>query len=166
MKKNFIFFCLVTSLLTVTPTVQSFQWSSKSTIFATTVAVLAPYMYKCCTKEDPLTRYDLDELFAGNDILKNLYYLYIDGFLGTPEKGESFKMKGKDDGKMSFKAKPKREATGVVGTIHANIKNALKISTLLATIWAIINYEQLSPRLIYKLGKNPALGIDLLEDMR
>jgi hypothetical protein len=115
-------------------------------------------MYKCCTKEDPQTRYSFQELLNGTNIIKNLYYLYLDGFLGTPEKAESFKMKGKDGKKLSIKAKPKREATGIVGTAHANVKHIFKVSGWIAAIWVLLNYKELNGKEILKWIKSPNIG--------
>ena len=156
MKKNILTICLLAGLLCgYTPSTQAIEWDNKTTLFVGISALLAPYIYKCCTKEDPLERYNLDDLYAGKDILKNLYYLYLDGFIGTPEKNEAFKIKGKEGGKLSIKPRPKREATGVIGTIHANSKHVLKISAWLAALWAAINYSKdgIDVRILAKLVK-------------
>lgn len=142
-----------------TPSAHAKDLIDRKALFVIVATALAPYMYKCCTKEDPLTRYDLDALLAGNDICKNLYYLYLDGFLGTPEKAESFKIKNKEGGKLSFKPNPKREATGVIGTIHANVKHLIKVAGYLAFLWAITNDDKLGIKDFLKLAKDPAKAL-------
>lgn len=116
--------------------------SKRNALIATTL-ILAPSVWQYITKKEVLTRYDLDELKSGKNILSNLYYLYLDGFWGTPPKSESIKLKGSDGGEVVYENSPKRDGSGVIGTIHTNNKNILTVSGWIAALWAIFNTNRI-----------------------
>ena len=76
-----------------TPSVQASSLINKTNglIVASTALGLSVWQY--ITKKDVLKRYSLEELKAFQNIFKNLGYLYLDGFWGTPPKNDSSKFR-------------------------------------------------------------------------
>lgn len=145
-------------------TAPKFELYTYNNLLAAAIAgLLSPYMYKYWTKEDPQTRYDLDELKNGQNVLANLYYFFIDGFNGTPEINEAIKLKGENGKELTVELKAKRPATGVIGKIHANHKNMLTTAGFLAAIFVIVNYETVVKYLptLVKILKDSKDGIDV-----
>lgn len=162
---------------TYTPAVHA-DWIDRKNILIVLSIVLIPSVWQYITKKEVLKRYDLEELKAGKNILKNLYYLYLDGFWGTPPKSESIKLKDADGNEVVFEIKgpkvdvatvektAKRDGTGIIGTIHTNNKNILTTSAWVAALWALlysdkIYAEKIDWAKLYDLFKDPANAVKL-----
>lgn len=154
-----------------TPSVQAADSdlvSKKNALIAATL-ILAPSVWQYITKKDVLVRYNLEELKSGNNVLSNLYYLYLDGFWGTPPKSDSSKFKAEDGGEVIWERTPKRDGSGIIGTIHTNNKNILTVSGWVAAFWALVHYNQILSSSInwqnlYDVIKDPVAALKWLAD--
>lgn len=126
-----------------TPSVQASSLINKTNGLIAASAALGLSVWQYITKKEVLKRYSLDELKACQNILKNLGYLYLDGLWGTPPKNESIKLKGAEGGEVVYEKAPKRDGSGVIGTIHTNNKNILTVSAWIAAFWAIFNTKKI-----------------------
>ena len=151
-----------------TPSVQAFSLSGKAKAFLAASLILAPSVWQYIVKKDILIRYNLDELKSGQNVLKNLRYLYADGFWGGPPKNESIKLKGTEGGEVIYEKSPKRDGYGFIGTIHTNNKNILTVSAWVAAFWALfycdeILGEKIDFAKLLNFFKDPADAIKFFE---
>lgn len=153
-----------------TPTVHAGSLTNKAKMLIAATLVLIPSVWQYTTKKEVLKRYDLEELKSFKNVLDNLYYLYLDGVWGTPPKSESIKLKGAEGGEVIYEKSPKRDGSGIIGTIHTNNKNVLTVSAWVAAFWALIYSDKILGQneiinwaKLYNIFKDPAEAVKLYE---
>jgi hypothetical protein len=105
--------------LTATPVIQSATAQEVAAKTAIGFGFLSAFKY-CFTKPtEDADRYNTCELARGENLASNLYYLYVDGFLGHNEKEVGFEVTNSDT-KTPIIKKKKIAARGIIGKLHAN----------------------------------------------
>lgn len=129
--------------------------SNETKAFITIAVLLSPYFYKYWTKEAPQNRFDSKKMIQSlktilkpgkitestKELLTQIYYFWVDRFNGTPEVNETTKLKGENHKAITIEVKPKRPATGFIGTLHSKHKDTFTIAGFLATIWALLHHK-------------------------